>query len=335
MVAAEELFFVRQVTGRTHEVRKRVANSTEGEHANAPDERPTMLMKTLGGLQFWTDIHHTGGWRVQEHALTGHFRLLDLQNMRHRSGTLDQCRQQLDGLVDAGRVRPNHGSVVVVLHGLVRATSSVRRLGKYLEREGGWASVDFEYASTRRSIADHARSLGRLIDSLGGEVRQINFVAHSMGNIVIRRLVGDQIRESGKCDPRFHRMVMIGPPNHGSKVARVMRYTGLFHPIAGPASRELGIGWEEVEPTLATPPFEFGIIAGGTFSNPLLSNFLLEGKDDWTVSVEETKLAGARDFLVRPLWHATMMRNRATMEAALNFLRHGYFVSESLRSPIE
>jgi hypothetical protein len=61
---------------------------------------------------------------------------------------------------------------------------------------------------------------------------------------------------------------------------------------------------------------------------------MLNGPDDFTVSVDETKLAGAADFLIEPLMHATMMRQPVTMTATLNFLQHGWFKSADTRQPI-
>ncbi len=289
--------------------------------------------RTLGGKQFWTDIHHAGGWRIQINAVTGQYRLIDTANIRQTHGGFDKCQTKLQMLIDSGAVPRTAGRIVIVSHGLIRTTNSMRRLGRYLEQHGDFTSVDFEYASTRCSIAQHAQALRQLIDSLGAEVTEINFVAHSLGNIVIRRLLGDLNRDN-KTDPRFNRMVMIGPPNHGSKMARLLRLSLLYNVIAGSSGTQLGAGWGELEPTLATPDFEFGIIAGGQNKKQRLSNFMLPGQDDFTVSVEETRLEGARDFLVKPLFHGTMMRQQVTLEATLNFLEHGYFESAETQNPL-
>ena len=33
--------------------------------------------KTLGGRQFWGDVHYFRGWRIQQNVFTKHYRLLD------------------------------------------------------------------------------------------------------------------------------------------------------------------------------------------------------------------------------------------------------------------
>lgn len=288
--------------------------------------------KTLGGKQFWTDIHHCGGWRIQENAVSGHFRLLDHENRKQLSGTFQECLDRKNQLLNSGDMEPHQGRVVIVLHGLMRATGSMRKLAQYLRDYGDFAAVDFEYASTRRPVAYHAEALAKVIDSLGPDVTEINFVAHSMGNIVVRHFLADI--EQRTLDREFGRMVMLGPPNQGSKMATVMRWSFLFNVIAGPAGIQLGAGWDKLEPHLATPNFEFGIIAGGQSERQKLSNYLLNGKDDFTVSVEETRLPGATDFMVRPLLHATMMSQAVTLKATLNFLENGYFESAEKRVPI-
>ena len=193
-----------------------------------------------------------------------------------------------------------------------------------------------QYASTRKPVGDHAAALKSVIDGLGPDVTEINFICHSLGNIVVRRYLGDNTDSATgrQGDPRIKRMVMIGPPNQGSRMARVLKASFLFKTIAGVSGGQLALTWDKLEPTLATPAFEFGIIAGGQKDEAKFSNFILKGKDDFTVSLEETKLIGAHDFLVRPLFHSTMAHNPITMSAALNFFQNGYFVSEQERNPL-
>ena len=64
------------------------------------------------------------------------------------------------------------------------------------------------------------------------------------------------------------------------------------------------------------------------------SNPLLEGDDDLVVSVNETRLAGARDFVTVPVLHTFLMDDAKVHEYVLRFLQHGYFLSEQQRQPI-
>ena len=290
--------------------------------------------RTLGGLQFWSDIRSVGGWRVQRNSQTGHFRLIDPGNVRHAWGDLCHCNQELDRKISEGHARPHAGRIVIVLHGLMRTKNSMEPLCDYLRNHGDFEVINVQYASSREMVEMHAESLRQLIESLGPGVAEINFVGHSLGNIVVRHYLGDAIRSGAGFDPRISRMVMLGPPNQGSKMARLLKDSFLFQAIAGASGGQLSLGWDHLEPRLATPEFEFGIIAGGQANEDEWNNFMLKGKDDFTVSVQETKLAGAADFLVRPWLHSTIMKQAEVHAATLQFLQHGYFLSAAERQPI-
>ncbi len=108
----------------------------------------------------------------------------------------------------------------------------------------------------------------------------------------------------------------------------------LFKEIAGDAGQQLGRDWHDLEKRLATPSFPFGIIGGGRGGDKGY-NPLLPGDNDTTVSVDSTKLPGARDFLVLPTAHTFIMDNPKVQECVLRFLQEGYFVSEAERHPLE
>ena len=311
-----------------------MAQSGESKQKSEEPMPLNLKLKTMGGRQFWTDVIHISDWRIQRNAMTGHHRLIDPDDIRHGWGTLQQCKQILDDRVHKGSLAPNSGKVVLVLHGLMRSSQSMEPMVQHLREEGGYQLINMQYASSRNVVARHASDLAGLISNLGPDVTEINFVAHSMGNIVIRHYLKDLEVRGDVVDGRFHRMVMIGPPNQGSKMAHVLRNSILFKSLAGLPGSQLGEKWSELQPHLATPAFEFGIIAGGQTDSQKLNNFVLNGPDDFTVALEETRLAGAQDWLVRPLVHTTMMKNELTLQATLRFLQHGFFVSSDDMNPI-
>ena len=290
--------------------------------------------KTFGGMQFWSDVRHVDGWRIQRNSQTGHFRLIDPENVRHARGNLAHCHQELDNKIGAGAAEPCAGKIVIVLHGLMRTKNSMQPLAEYLQNHGNYQAINVQYASSRETVEVHADDLRQLIEGLGDNVDEINFVGHSLGNIVVRHYLGDAMRSGAGPDPRIKRMVMLGPPNQGSKMARILKHSFLFKTLAGASGGQLSLGWKYLEPKLATPEFQFGIIAGGQADDKDWSNVALKGKDDFTVSVEETKLAGAHDFLIQPWFHSTMMKKVELHTATLKFLEHGYFVSAAQRQPI-
>lgn len=290
---------------------------------------------TLGGTQFWTDVYVVGGWRIQRNSYWGHYRLLDDQNVRHAWGSEKVCRADLQSLIEAKKVIPYAGKTVIVLHGLCRSWKSMSPMANHLETKG-YQVVNFHYASTRKEVSDHARQLRSVINGLPKEVTEINFVGHSLGNIVVRHYVADCNKsDTFELDKRINRMVMLGPPNQGSRMARLLKSSVAFKLVAGASGAQLSIGWDKLEKNLATPKFEFGIVAGNYGNDESSwSNILLPGPDDFTVSEKEASLPGAIDFLVKPLLHTTMMHQQDVLEATTRFLKSGHFVSAEKMNPI-
>src|SRR5690606_32151865 len=107
----------------------------------------------------------------------------------------------------------------------------------------------------------------------------------------------------------------------------------LFQMVWGKSGQQLADNWARLEPCLATPLCEFGIIAGGVGTAVGL-NPIVTGDDDGVVSVQETKLAGASDFLVVPVVHGDLMDEPSTQKSILRFLREGCFVSPEKRQPL-
>jgi len=291
-------------------------------------------LPTLGGTQFWADELFFHQWRIQRNAVTEHCRLLDPNNVRRAWGTFQTCRRALEGIRRERKLPAMRGKGVVVLHGLGRTRASMGKLCDFLQQHGGYAVFNVGYPSTRRGIGEHARALARIIENLDG-IEQINFVAHSMGNIVIRRYLADQSDEAGgrRPDPRIKRFVMIGPPNHGSIAATKLDDSGLVATVLGKPSQQLGDEWPWLESSLATPAFEFGIVAGGMGNDQGL-NPMLPGDDDGVVTVASTRLAGASDFVVVPVLHSLLVNDARVLRYTLRFLQHGHFVSADRRQPV-
>jgi len=292
--------------------------------ANFLADLPNVVAPTGGGKQLWGDEIFCGQWRIQRHALTGHYRLLDPDDVRRAWGNLETCQRTLDDLQRKGVVEPTRGTVVVVLHGLAGSRQQMSPLVELLAEQSGWTVLNVTYPSTRASVGDHAVALRSIVAHLD-DAQEIHFVAHSLGNLVIRHYLADHAAaHQGRSDPRIRRIVMLGPPNHGSRMAQTLSGNLIFDNTLGTSAQQLAHRWEELAPHLAVPACEFGIIAGGK-GNSVGFNPLLGGDDDGTVKVSETKLAGANDFVLVDVLHSSMMSNRAVQEYALRFLRTGRF----------
>jgi pimeloyl-ACP methyl ester carboxylesterase len=305
-----------------------------------PDAQPG---QTLGGPYTWADELLYNKWRIQRNVFTGHCRLLDGKEVRHARGTFETCLAKLEQIKREQNLPPMKGKAVLVLSGLGDSRIHAEPLAEYLEQEGGFLTFCVGYPSLFSDVGTFAKSLASVIKHLDG-VTEIDLVGHSLGNLVIRRYLGDQTDAAKGLtpDPRIKRIVMIAPPNNGSELA--VQYAD--HPAfvfgLGAAGQELGKRWNELAPTLATPACEFGIIAGGRGDDGgLLPKFegndllpTLKGDNDGVLTVASTRLPGATDFIVVRRMHVMMLNSRTVMEYTLRFLEHGYFVAADKRNPI-
>ena len=300
----------------------------------APEQNLNIPFATLGGTQFWSDELVFHRWRIQRNAFTGHYRLLDGDDYRRAWGSYEQCKTQLDSIRREKQLPSMKGTAVVTLHGLIRSRDHMAGIGEFLEREGDMTWINVSYASTRRSIDEHAASLAKVIDNLEG-IDQIHFVGHSLGNLVVRRYLGEatQPTPKWKLDKRIKRFVMLGPPNNGTRLAELFKDNKLYGVLLGPSGKQIAT-WSDVEKRLGTGKCEFGIIAG-SLSGPFTNNPLINGDDDLIVGVEETKLAGASDFLSLPVFHGQLTNDKDVHKATQKFLQRGYFVAEDQRHPLK
>jgi len=205
--------------------------------------------------------------------------------------------------------------LVVLLHGLARGQGSMTKLGGYLRRHG-FETWSHTYPSRQHSIAYLASALTEQLVEIAGE-RPLHAVTHSMGGIIVRHLT----------DPRLHwsRIVMLAPPNQGSRLAAGLVRNPLFNWFYGPAARELAdaSSWPP-------PPAPFAVIAGTrsrALSNPtswtIGRRFPPDVRNDGTVAVDETKLPGMDAFAEVDATHTWIMNSPRARHLAVTYLWHG------------
>jgi hypothetical protein len=268
----------------------------------------------------WTDEAVLHDWRLQRRPGTTACRILDPADGLVRDGTADECRTAFTALAASGRVPPVAGETVILLHGLGEGRASMQPLAEHLRRSLDATVLTFGYASVKADIDAHGRALAAVVAGLPA-AKRISFVGHSLGNLVVRRWLAIAAPADRG---RVHRLVMLGPPNQGSDLARMAsRIWGVAATAEG-AARDLVVEWQRVAPGLAVPECPFGIVAGGKGDATGYSP-LLEGDDDAVVRVAETRLTGADGFLVLPVHHAAMMRDAAVQRATREFLATGRF----------
>lgn len=284
--------------------------------------RSTLALRTLGGRIEWTDQLIWFGWRIQRNAQDGHCRLLDDRERRHAAGSFEYCLQQLVSQSVPSTRRSRH--VVILLHGLAGNRHYMGSMERQLT-ECGFDVVSFGYASTKQSIQELACSLESVVRNLP-DADQVSFVAHSMGNIVVRNFLYRVQHCPNPPDVQFCRMVMISPPNQGAYLADTLGQRSLIQRVFGPAVDQFAHvgGWPALEQELATPWFEFGIIAGGVGND---HGYLarVPGDDDGLLSIDSHNLDGASDFIQVGGLHPLMPKYQSVQSATVHFLRYGHF----------
>jgi triacylglycerol lipase len=205
---------------------------------------------------------------------------------------------------------------VILLHGLARRAGSLASLRRALERAGfpTWAR---SYPSRRQPIAQLAAEMTeRIVADLGD--RPLAAITHSLGGVVVRHMHDPRLR--------WQRIVMLAPPNQGSRLAAGMAARPLFGWFYGPAGRELAApaDWP-------APPAPFAVIAGtrarhvGNPTSWLRRRELADLPSDGTVAVAETELPGMAAFATVDATHTWIMRHERAQALALEFLASGAF----------
>lgn len=207
--------------------------------------------------------------------------------------------------------------LVVLLHGLARGHGSMARLGRAL-RAQGFETWSRTYPSRKHTLSYLAGALTDELIAAAGD-RPLCAVTHSMGGIVVRHLGDPRLRWS--------RIVMLAPPNQGSLLAAGLVRNPLFRWFYGPAGAELADA-----STWPDPPAPFGVIAGtrslaltNVTSWTMGRRFPPGVRNDGTVAVDETRLAGMTAFAEVDATHTWIMNSPTVRDLVLAYLRDGTF----------
>lgn len=210
---------------------------------------------------------------------------------------------------------------VILLHGLARSHYAMSSLASSLKLHN-YVVINDDYPSTKKPIEELAdQYIPSMVDKcLTYHAKHINFVTHSLGGIILQEYL--QNHEI----PKLSRIIMLGPPNHGSQLADLLHNNWLFKIITGPAGQELTTQKTSIPNQLhLNQQYQIGIIAGN-FSLIPFGSFIFHEENDGKVTVSSAKTDKMKDFIVLPVSHTFMMRNSIVQEQILNFLNCGKFV---------
>ena len=207
---------------------------------------------------------------------------------------------------------------VVLLHGLARTRVSLSSLRSHLESLGypTWARTYPSRTHTLPEMADVVA--GWLQEDLPG--RELVAVTHSLGGVLVRHL-GDRVP--------FRGVVMLAPPNHGSRVANAFAGNALFRAFYGPAGQQVVCADDWPCPT--SP---FAVIAGTSslsIGNPVSwvtrgFGILPAGEpSDGVVTVAETQHPAMADFAAVGASHTWIMNHAEARRLTVQFFERGSF----------
>lgn len=200
------------------------------------------------------------------------------------------------------------GRRVVLLHGLWMPRISMRWHARQLRR-AGYHPVLFGYAGVAGGPGAAMSALRALLSE------PADILAHSLGG-----LIAVQTLEQDPGLP-VRRVVCLGSPLCGSAAARGMARLGLGSLSLGRAAGLLRTGcapWQG--------PAQLGVVAGnlGLGLGRVFGH--IQGGNDGTVAVEETRLPGESDHIVLPTSHSGMLLSPDVSAQAIHFLAHGRFI---------
>ena len=203
---------------------------------------------------------------------------------------------------------------VVIVHGLWMPGWETRLLRRRLEA-AGFQTHSFVYPTVGCGLDENADRLAEFAAKVPGRV---HFVGHSLGGVLIVRCF-----ERHRF-PRAGRIVCLGSPLAGTHAGRVLASFALGRRIVGRCIGDL-LACGGCRPWNGA--CELGIIAGDV---PIGLGRVLGGlpkPNDGTISVAETRLAGATDHTVLHCTHLSMLWSAEVAEQVRRVLRDGRFAA--------
>lgn len=198
---------------------------------------------------------------------------------------------------------------LILLHGLWMRGITLTVLQHRLE-SAGYRVEPFDYLSVAAPLED---TLAELRQRMRAHADGVHVVGHSLGGLLALMACDEHV------DLPPGRIVCLASPLTGSAIARQLAEHG--------AGWLLGHSREVLEQGLEhwAGPREVGMVAGQAAVG--LGTMLghIEGENDGTVALAETRLPGLTDHCVIPVSHTGMLLSRRVAAQVVAFLRQGHF----------
>ncbi len=212
---------------------------------------------------------------------------------------------------------PSHADEAVILvHGLWTPATVFLPHAHWLKQRG-YTVRRFAYPSVRTTLSDNAQALERFLATT--EAPAIHLVGHSLGGLIILEMLAKL------ADPRLCRVVLLGTPCVASHCARRLAALAGMPALLGRSIME-SLSRARFATIAPQSPVEIGVLAG-TRSIGLGRVVLdLPRPNDGVVTLDETRLPGAADFIALPLAHSEMLASRRCAAQIVAFLESGRFL---------
>jgi len=155
---------------------------------------------------------------------------------------------------------------------------------------------------------NHAQRLRAFLEHEADVAEPLHFVTHSMGGIILRAVLADMDWQ------RSGRLVMLAPPNHGSRVAELASRS--LHYLC-PALSDISTSPDSLVHRLpVVESLDTGVIAG---------------TQDLLVHLESTHITNQADHVLVPCGHNRILRHPESLNQISYFLRNGRFTEGARR----
>jgi triacylglycerol lipase len=218
-------------------------------------------------------------------------------------------------------ISQNSSQCVVLIHGLWRSGSAMSVIARHLEHYGYYVSV-VDYPSTQKTIPELSAEYlePAVADCKEQGAKTIHMVSHSMGGILVRQYLQTHTLPPGG------KVVMLSPPNQGSKLSEFFYGNWFYEAIVGPAGVSLTKQGGGIISGLEPVSVPVGIIAAYRAWS-LWPQSWLPQPNDGTVAVASMMLPEMTDFVLVNSGHAMMRHSDKTHAYIRQFIERGAFTA--------
>lgn len=211
--------------------------------------------------------------------------------------------------------------VVILLHGLWRSVRAMQPLALHLN-SNGYSTVTIPYASFRNDLDDLAQSIIKEIQPYFNEGKKVHFVTHSLGGVVVKKLL-DLLDD--EAFSTVGRVVMLAPPHKGSEIVDWLGASPMrpFRGVLGPAGKFLSTESMAKQGDTLRLGLDAAVIMGQNSKLPFFRT-LLDDSNDGIVSVEKGRLGGVRCFKVVDADHTFISSNSKVMDMVKRYIQTGF-----------